>query len=252
MNLLYRSITVSSHYWKTVKVFKTQVDKGMLKAINLMAEQHRYQTTNSKCSYESYFDCVDRTVTTFLRGSSSECSIISFPSLPICQINKTNEEVQEFQQIQSKANGQCAYTKNCINLEYSGEETDNVKRKAEILNFRFFYRLPSNSIKIYEEYFIYDTISTIGAVGGTLGMCIGFSFTSLISSLLNILKNMIYTNNPKIANKKLSKSKNQNGLFNDKQLEDKLEKIMATKLWSLEKKMEGNSFKIVAMEKKNL
>ena len=33
---------------------------------------------------------------------------------------------------------------------------------------------------LYEEYLIYDNIHLIGSIGGTLGMCIGFSFTGII------------------------------------------------------------------------
>ena len=35
---------------------------------------------------------------------------------------------------------------------------------------------------VYEEYLIYDHVELIGSVGGTLGMCIGFSFTGVIQN----------------------------------------------------------------------
>ena len=41
---------------------------------------------------------------------------------------------------------------------------------------------------MYEEYWVYDMTSMIGSVGGTLGMCIGFSFTGVLSSFLRILQ----------------------------------------------------------------
>ena len=31
-------------------------------------------------------------------------------------------------------------------------------------------------INVKEEYLIYDMVSMIGAIGGTMGLCIGFSF----------------------------------------------------------------------------
>ena len=37
------------------------------------------------------------------------------------------------------------------------------------------YFLPPERKKIAEEYLLYDVIGVIGAVGGTLGLCIGFS-----------------------------------------------------------------------------
>ena len=45
------------------------------------------------------------------------------------------------------------------------------------------------------EYLLHDFISTLGNVGGTLGLFIGFSFSGLISYVLNgILKIVDYTN----------------------------------------------------------
>ena len=63
----------------------------------------------------------------------------------------------------------------------------------EYATFGFGYSFgSSNSMTIvYEEYLIYDVISMIGSVGGTLGMCIGFSFTGVLSILMKMIKNGI-------------------------------------------------------------
>ena len=102
-------------------------------------------------------------------------------------------------------------------------ELKDINSYLEEFLFVLTYEIPSNSTRIYEEYFIYDGINVIGSVGGTLGLCIGFSFTGLISSLLNILQNTICINKTKLANRKLSKSKpRKNGLSNNRQVvEDK-------------------------------
>ena len=34
-------------------------------------------------------------------------------------------------------------------------------------------------VQVKEEYFIFDLVSVISAIGGTLGLCTGFSFTQL-------------------------------------------------------------------------
>ena len=44
---------------------------------------------------------------------------------------------------------------------------------------------------VKEQYLIYDAIGMIGAVGGTMGMCIGFSFDSIIHYLINLLPNIL-------------------------------------------------------------
>ena len=38
-------------------------------------------------------------------------------------------------------------------------------------------------VKVYVEYIVYDFVATISAIGGTMGLCIGFSFTGVASSL---------------------------------------------------------------------
>ena len=40
------------------------------------------------------------------------------------------------------------------------------------------------------EFFIFDIIGMIESLGGTLGMCIGFSFSGITTNLLNLLENI--------------------------------------------------------------
>ena len=76
------------------------------------------------------------------------------------------------------------------------------------------YEISSNSMTLYVEYFIYDAISMVGSVGGTLGMCIGFSFTGMITILINLIQNGINLIKAKLFHKILSKSNSQNGSLN--------------------------------------
>ena len=58
--------------------------------------------------------------------------------------------------------------------------------------FRFVYEfLINEQLQVYEEYLIYDIISLVGSVGGTLGIFVGFSLKDLFSNILNILQNFI-------------------------------------------------------------
>ena len=40
-------------------------------------------------------------------------------------------------------------------------------------------------VTIYTEYYLYNFISTLGNIGGTLGLFIGFSFSGLVTYILN-------------------------------------------------------------------
>ena len=46
-------------------------------------------------------------------------------------------------------------------------------------------------MKVEEEYLIKDFVGMIGSIGGTLGLCIGFSFLGGTSYLLSNLQDMV-------------------------------------------------------------
>ena len=48
-------------------------------------------------------------------------------------------------------------------------------------------------VTVFQEYLIYDEISMIGSIGGSLGMCIGFSITNALSFVLNYIQNCFGT-----------------------------------------------------------
>ena len=52
--------------------------------------------------------------------------------------------------------------------------------------FTYKFAKPGKVI-LHTEYLLHDGISTLGNVGGTLGLFIGFSFTGAISYILNLL-----------------------------------------------------------------
>ena len=43
-------------------------------------------------------------------------------------------------------------------------------------------------VTVKEEYVIYDAVAMISAIGGTMGLCIGFSFSDFSSLLLKCLE----------------------------------------------------------------
>ena len=68
----------------------------MSKKVALSPEQHSYLTTNSKCSHESFYDCMSRIIADILRKSSSQCWIFSLPNIRVCKkYDKTIEEINE-------------------------------------------------------------------------------------------------------------------------------------------------------------
>ena len=170
--------------WKNGKATRIHIDKGMAKDISLKAKKHRYLETYNKCSKESYYECLSRKIM-----AAKKCTSVSLPFLPICKDDKIDDNISawKFHNHLKNVTKDCnnCLTKLCTTLEYSGEETYNEKLRVNNITVAFGYLFSSNSTTVYEEYLIYDVISMIGSVGGTLGMCIGFSFTGLISYLIH-------------------------------------------------------------------
>ena len=74
--------------------------------------------------------------------------------------------------------------KTCDTLEYSGEIGLHEEPVEDVKKIRFQYNL-DRTMKVQEEYLIYDVVGLIGSVGGTFGMFIGFSFANIVSMILN-------------------------------------------------------------------
>ena len=53
------------------------------------------------------------------------------------------------------------------------------------------YRFAKEEMDIKQEYLIYDTITMIGSVGGTLGLFIGFSIFTCISSIIEKMEHFV-------------------------------------------------------------
>ena len=184
--------------WMNGKAMKAQIKKGMQKIIVVRSEKRMYLPKSSKCQDESFFECLSSSYIPKLKESHDQCSLVSLPSsqiLSTCNFTETNKEkkqekVKQFWNHFDKVSVQCP-TKLCITTEYLGEESYYEELMNKNVTIQFSYMLSSNSTILYEEYLVYDLVTTIGSVGGTLGMCIGFSFAGMISPLLNLLQHGI-------------------------------------------------------------
>ena len=80
-----------------------------------------------------------------------------------------------------------ACKKPCIKLQYSGkaQSFSSGKNRQNIIEFK--YRLDDfKSVTVHEEYLIFDSVAMIGSIGGTLGLCIGFSFANVFAMILKL------------------------------------------------------------------
>ena len=71
----------------------------------------------------------------------------------------------------------------CQVTEYSGEPTYKYKyadkgNNMKMFVIRFKFKAPGLTTH-YTEHLVFDLVGMIGSVGGTLGMCVGFSFSGI-------------------------------------------------------------------------
>ena len=79
--------------------------------------------------------------------------------------------------------------RSCENVQYSGKSTFLLPTTANDTYYRKYALVFANKkITVEEEYLIMDFTGLIGAVGGTLGLFIGFSFKDITSLFIDGLK----------------------------------------------------------------
>ena len=150
----------------------------------------------SKCKQGVYFyECFQNIV---LQEIGNNCPSKCFPAsnqkydITTC---KTQEEIKCARNVIIKTKldksfkQQCP--RSCVTIEYRktyqwvGNFVENFFNiSSQDHAFWFWYKTDDDE-HIYIEYLIYDSNSMIGAVGGTLGLFIGFSFNNVITFVIN-------------------------------------------------------------------
>ena len=180
--------------WFDGKVKQAQIESGIYKQINFKPQQTNYLKITTNCKDESYFDCFEKLFMDKIHSSCQHiCSPYSLPTVPVC---KTDTDFYCAKTVYdhvyaSTASDETLCPQSCTILQYSGEEswTGNVSDWYDNASHAFAWVFdPPESVTTYQEYLIYDEVSMIGSIGGTLGMCIGFSLTNLSSSFLNFIQ----------------------------------------------------------------
>ena len=154
------------------------------------------------CIVESFYTCaVGQTIKNNFEGWNYwNCTKNCFPSTLISSggFDKKYECEDEEQETCSffafdiyKSN--CP--KPCSIVQYNGridlweQNESNQNDSSFIIHLRF---APPLTTTLYEEYVIYDVFGTIGSVGGTLGIFIGFSCSGILSLIISHFKKCLF------------------------------------------------------------
>ena len=101
--------------------------------------------------------------------------------LPIC---KNKEQAKCAEHTLTKILETTKVEKPCTVLQYRGSST-KFKTSNNTANFWYRFYGKGSHVDVKEEYLILDLVAMVGSVGGTLGLCIGFSFSDCFGFFTN-------------------------------------------------------------------
>ena len=184
------------------------LQKNTFYNINLKVQKTNYLKTKYQCKDdESFFEWFSSAI--YLLANFDNCTrnctaisllppIMQFYDIPLCE---TPEEFECAREITSDILESDytvhlleAWLKSCSNIQYLAEVLDISSLSYDdndhtTIEFSYQFAYP-RSVKVYEEYLIYDTIGMIGYIGGTLGMFLGFSFSNVIALAIKFFQNL--------------------------------------------------------------
>ena len=187
--------------WMDGEVLEFNIENNTYEEISLRPERYIFLKAKSKCFDESFYECFGLK---FLSNNFDGCQTKCLPYDNFL-LNATYEEKQ-YATCQTHEELECSIEiaksvfanitetnvcNSCSILQYSGKVQYKEKHPYEQHYVELKYRFANpRSVKVHEEYLIYDRIGLIGSVGGTLGIFIGFSFTGVVTCFINFLKKL--------------------------------------------------------------
>ena len=143
---------------------------------------------SEKCQNSGYYECLwSKLEREDYSLCPRRCAAISTPSkkVPIC---KTLEEFKcsygIVTKLQNEDSSKCKPSCNIINMKQNTIYKENQEGPNAKWNVFVIYSFQNTNMKVEEEYLVQDFVGMLGSIGGTLGMCIGFSFVGLLFSIL--------------------------------------------------------------------
>ena len=182
--------------WIQGEILDFEVQQNNFLGVNIKEEQYIYlQETNDCILGVDFLKCAEQKLTnTNFDGCPRKCLPYTSPNqnqiLPICDFQNFNEfdcaRLHNFNYVLNNLTSLGCKT-DCKITQYVGKIT--YQEVSDTIAFRYSYPAPEMTV-INEEYLIYDLIGLIGAIGGTMGIFIGFSFSNTFSNFLHYVQMM--------------------------------------------------------------
>ena len=197
------SYGITKRNWKDGKVYPMSITEeyGRWKIVELGVEKH---IKFDDCSEYSFYECAGTKIS---KSDFSNCSVacmpITFPNVSYppqcknyeswfedhdgddcaecnCNWNIINEIIKNIE-----FNNECPRT--CSTIQYPVFHEMDYQEDTESAIIQYKLSIPL-VVQTNKEYIIFDAIGMIGSVGGTLGLFIGFSFSNVLTIMIEYLQ----------------------------------------------------------------
>ena len=239
-------------------VQRVSLQMGQMTKLSFYSEKLVYLPSIRMCRKKPYTDTLYNNL---LKNVHKNCTMPCKPDsdFGFCYALRQSKEIDRLPFCMDKNDTECFYQNFDLTVEslniYSGPCTklqhlmmskyDFPTQDPTSAELHVIFDPPRTTV--LEQYLIYDMVALISAIGGTMGLCIGFSFTHFTSATLKLLEQVVTKsqNDRKTIQTKTSQVNSQTNLAHDKfikQLEEqkkinaKLQKEIASIKDALAKK----------------
>ena len=187
------------HQWFDGKVTKNTMSINRTVEFVIKPIEHKYLNQDSQCSDLSFLEQFKYQLE---KINVSECAkpcfsdiFMTSSKLPLCEWNSTFNEWKDSCKVgildiyRPFRGGD--FKRPCHVLEYEVEKTFDKGYKETTLYYSF---AQPEMVVEYKERLVFDVIGMVGSIGGTLGMCIGFSFSGILSTIIEFIRTRILAN----------------------------------------------------------
>ena len=190
------------HPYKVKLETQFQTVKRFTKHVNVKPTMIQYLRSKSECKDESFWETFEPVYVEDMKAScANPCSPLGLPegTLDFCLTeedwNCSNSQFDTTLRREINVD-----VLPCEKIEYQGERiTDSdVEKAINAVNYtgnpqaKLMYEFRSpETMTVSEEYYIMSMVNMVGSIGGTLGMCIGFSFSGILSTIIDFTRSRI-------------------------------------------------------------
>ena len=173
---------------------------GEMNYLEIAPEKYVYRSIHGDCRDRPYNQIAAEKIS---EGVSNKCSKPCRPLDWYCkfgvlldnfQVCKTKHELECFENVKRSAFKDIPH-KPCTKLQYKSSKATwliNYKNQAA---FRMYFLNPPK-VMVKEEYLIYDFLAMFGEIGGTMGICIGFSFNDFFKWIWSLGQTLLSNASP--------------------------------------------------------